>query len=113
MRISRIGPGKPVLSTAVLGKKSTLVGKGELLAATISGIWEVRVRIMRQVVVSRGEDGYWVAQCLSLPGCISQGRTREEAIENIKEAIDGYIAALAEDELPVPREHFDTLVVAV
>jgi predicted RNase H-like HicB family nuclease len=68
---------------------------------------------MRQVVISRGEDGYWVAECPSLPGCISQGRTREDAIENIKEAIDGYIAALAEDELPVPEDHFDTFVVAV
>ena len=68
---------------------------------------------MRQVVISRGEDGYWVAECPSLPGCISQGRTREDAIENIKEAIEGYIAALEEDGLPVPEDHFDTLVVAV
>ena len=68
---------------------------------------------MRQVVISRGEDGYWVAECPSLPGCLSQGRTREDAIENIKEAIEGYVAALEEDGLPVPKEHFDTLLVAV
>jgi len=42
----------------------------------------------------------------SLPGCISQGKTREEAITNIKEAIDGYIAALLEDSLRIPEEHF-------
>ena len=47
---------------------------------------------MRQVVVYPGEDGYWVAECPSLPGCISQGRTKQEAIVNIKEAIEGYIA---------------------
>jgi len=55
---------------------------------------------MRQVIIYRGEDGFWVAECPSLPGCISQGKSREEAIENIREAIEGYIAAL-EDGLPV------------
>jgi predicted RNase H-like HicB family nuclease len=68
---------------------------------------------MRQVVISRGEDNYWVAECPSLPGCISQGRTKEEAIANIKEAIEGYIAALEEDGLAVPADRFDTLLVAV
>ncbi|MCC6487501.1 MAG: type II toxin-antitoxin system HicB family antitoxin [Candidatus Hydrogenedentes bacterium] len=68
---------------------------------------------MRQVVVYPGEDGFWVAECPSLPGCISQGNTREEALINIKEAIDGYIEALQEDHLPVPQERFETLVVVV
>jgi predicted RNase H-like HicB family nuclease len=68
---------------------------------------------MRQVVIYRGEDGYWVAECPSLPGCVSQGKTKEEATQNIKEAIRGYIAALEEDGLPVPEEHFEVLVVAV
>ena len=49
---------------------------------------------MRQVIIYPGEDGYWVVECPSLPGCISQGKTREEAIENIKEAIEGYVEAL-------------------
>lgn len=68
---------------------------------------------MRQVIIYSGEDGYFVAECPSLPGCISQGKTREEAIANIKEAINGYIAALKEDDLPVPDEKFDAMVVAV
>jgi len=68
---------------------------------------------MRQVIIYPGEDGYWVAECPSLPGCISQGKTIEEAIVNIKEAIQGYIATLEEDHLPVPPERFETLVVAV
>lgn len=68
---------------------------------------------MRQVVISHGQDGYWVAECPSLPGCISQGQTREDAVRNIKEAIEGYIAALEDDGLPVPDDHLDTLVVAV
>ena len=68
---------------------------------------------MRQVVIYPGEDGYWVAEVPTLPGCISQGKTREEAVKNIREAIRGYTAALEEDHLPVPAEHFDALVVAV
>ncbi len=68
---------------------------------------------MRQVVVYPGEDGYWVSECLSLPGCVSQGKTKEEAIQNIREAIDGYIAALEEDGLPIPEEHFEVLVVTI
>ena len=68
---------------------------------------------MRQVIIFPGEDGYWVAECPSLPGCISQGATKQDAIANIKEAIQGYIAALEQDNLPVPEERFETLVVAV
>jgi predicted RNase H-like HicB family nuclease len=68
---------------------------------------------MRQVVIYPGEGDYWVAECPSLPGCVSQGKTREEATQNIKEAIQGYVAALEEDGLPVPEERFEVLVVAV
>ena len=68
---------------------------------------------MRQVIIYPGEDGFWIAECPSLPGCITQGKTKEEAIANIKEAIQGYIAALQEDNLPVPEDHFDALMVAV
>jgi len=68
---------------------------------------------MREVVMYLGEDNYWVAEVPSLPGCISQGRTKEEAINNIKEAISCYIHALEEDHLSVPEEHFDVMVVAV
>jgi predicted RNase H-like HicB family nuclease len=68
---------------------------------------------MRQVIIYPGEDGYWVAECPSLPGCVSQGKTKEEVIANIKEAIRGYIAALQEDDLDVPEERFEALLVAV
>ncbi len=59
---------------------------------------------MRQVLVYPGEDGYWIAECPSLSGCISQGRTKQETVDNIKEAIAGYVAALEADGLPVPEE---------
>ena len=68
---------------------------------------------MRQVLIYPGEDGYWVAECPSLPGCVSQGRTREEAMTNIREAIEGYVLVLKEDGLPVPQEKFEALIVAV
>jgi predicted RNase H-like HicB family nuclease len=70
-------------------------------------------KTMRQIVVYPGEDGYWVSECPSLPGCISQGKTREEAVANMKEAIRGYIAALEEDHLAVPPDRFEALLVAV
>jgi len=68
---------------------------------------------MRQVVIYRGDDDFWIAECPSLPGCVSQGKTREEAAQNVKEAIQGYITVLQEDGLPVPEERFEVLVVAV
>jgi len=68
---------------------------------------------MRQVILYPGEAGYWVAECPSLPGCVSQGPTREEAIANVREAIEGYILALREDGLPVPEERFEAIVLAV
>lgn len=68
---------------------------------------------MRQVILYPGEDGYYVVEVPSLPGCVSQGNTKEEALANIKEAIQGYIAALEEDNLPVPEERFEALLLAV
>ena len=43
------------------------------------------------VVLTRGEDGWLVAECPILPGCISQGRTRDEALANIREAIEAWL----------------------
>jgi predicted RNase H-like HicB family nuclease len=60
--------------------------------------------MMRQVLLYPGEDGYWVVECPSLPGCISQGRSREEAVKNIREAIDLYIEALVIDHLMIPTD---------
>lgn len=68
---------------------------------------------MRQVIVYPGEDGYYVVECPSLPGCVSQGLTKEQAIENIKEAIQAYILALQDQGLSVPVEKFDSMLVAV
>ena len=68
---------------------------------------------MRQIILYKGEDGFWVVECPSLPGCISQGKTREEAIANIREAIAGYILVMQEDGLPVPEDHLDRMLIAI
>ena len=68
---------------------------------------------MRQVVIYPGEDGHWVAECPSLPGYMSQGKTQEEAIANIRQAIQAYIFPLEKGNLAVPEQRFETLVVAV
>ena len=59
---------------------------------------------MRRLNVRHSEDGYWLVECPSLPGCISQGETKEEAEENIREAIDLYIEVLEDQGLPVPED---------
>lgn len=60
--------------------------------------------ITRQVVIHPDEDGgYWV-EVPSLPGCISEGDTVKEALENIKDAIQGYIASLQKHGEPIPDE---------
>lgn len=49
------------------------------------------------------EDGGFVVHCPALPGCYSQGDTKKEAVENIREAIEAYIESLKKDKLPVPK----------
>ena len=68
---------------------------------------------MRAVVLHRGEDGYWVVECPSLPGCISQGETKADAIANIKEAIEGWIETAKAQGQPIADEDFETQVVCV
>jgi len=65
---------------------------------------------MRQIVLYPDEDGVWCAQCPSLPGCYSDGKTKEEAITNIREAIQLYIEELVEHHEPIPQENFQTLI---
>ncbi len=50
----------------------------------------------REVVLNLDEDGVWIAECPSIPGCISQGRTRDEALANIHEAIAACLEVRAE-----------------
>ena len=55
-----------------------------------------------RVLIEQDEDGVFVAECPSLPGCVSQGKTRKEAIENIQDAIHGYLESLEKHNEPIP-----------
>jgi predicted RNase H-like HicB family nuclease len=54
-----------------------------------------------RVTIEPDEDGVFVAQCPSLPGCISQGKTRDEAMINIRDAIQGYLESLKKHGEPI------------
>ncbi len=61
------------------------------------------IKYMRyRVLITQDEDGFYVAECPTLPGCISQGKTRKEAISNIQEAMEGYLESLSKHHEPIP-----------
>ena len=67
-----------------------------------------------KVVIQQDEDNWYIATIPSLPGCISQGKTEEEALENIREAIELHISCLAEDGVPLRRdENIKEILLAV
>lgn len=55
-----------------------------------------------RVLIEPDEDGVFVAEVPSLPGCVSQGKNRDEALINVREAIELYLESLAEHDEPVP-----------
>ena len=55
-----------------------------------------------RILIEQDEDGFFVTECPSLPGCISQGQSRAEALDNIQDAIKGYIESLRKHDEPVP-----------
>lgn len=69
---------------------------------------------MRQVVLYPDrEDGGWVAEVPSLPGCITQGETREATLENVRDAIETWIEGAKTVGLEVPEESFEVEVCVV
>jgi predicted RNase H-like HicB family nuclease len=63
----------------------------------------MKVTIMQyRIFIEHDEDGVFVAECPSLPGCISQGKTRSEALQNIQDAIKGYLESLRKHNEPIP-----------
>ena len=56
------------------------------------------------VTIDRDEDGIWIIECPSIPGCVSQGDTKEEALANIREAIALCLEVRAEQGLPLSIE---------
>jgi predicted RNase H-like HicB family nuclease len=68
---------------------------------------------MRQVVLHPDEEAGWIAEVPSLPGCVSQGETREQALSNIRQAIDQWIDAAAALHRQVPPETFEVQVCVI
>ena len=56
------------------------------------------------VTIDRDEDGVWIVECPSIPGCVSQGATKDEALVNIREAITLCMEVRAEQGLPLTIE---------
>ena len=55
-----------------------------------------------RTLIEKDEDGFFIVTCPSLPGCISQGKTRREALKNIEDAVQGYILSLKKHNEPIP-----------
>src|SRR6266404_6034996 len=63
-----------------------------------------RLTMRFNVTLDRDEDGVWIAECPSIPGCVSQGKTKQEAVESIKEAIALCLEVRADKGLPLTIE---------
>lgn len=63
-----------------------------------------------RVLIEQDEDGVFVANCPTLPGCVSQGATRAEAVTNIKDAIAGYVASLEKHGEAIPPSIWEETV---
>jgi predicted RNase H-like HicB family nuclease len=66
-----------------------------------------------RVLIEQDEDGVFVAEVPALPGCISEGHTRGEAVDNVKEAIAAYLESLEAHNEPVPPAITEELVEVV
>ncbi len=58
--------------------------------------------MLYRILIEQDEDGVFVAECPTLPGCLSQGKTRKEALKNIQDAIIGYLKSLKKHHEPIP-----------
>ena len=63
-----------------------------------------------RVIITQDGDGIFVVEVPSLPGCVSQGKTRKEALSNIKDAISGYLFSLKKHNEPIPPSIEEELV---
>ena len=66
--------------------------------------------IKYRLIIGQDEDGIFVVECPALPGCISQGKTRNEALSNIADAIEGYLESLRKNGDPVPPPITEELI---
>ena len=93
----------------------SLQGRHALKVAVSWASSQRRRSLMKfRIIVEPDEDGVFVATVPSLPGCVSQGTTRDEALRNVREAIEGYVESLRERNEPIPPSiHEEVIDVAV
>ena len=108
--IQAIRPIRPIptMWLPVFGWRGRWSETADFPRALIKG----RVADMRFVTtLDRDEDGVWVAECPSIPGCVSQGETREQALSNIRDAIAACLAVRAQRGMPLTIETQEVEVV--
>ena len=66
-----------------------------------------------RVLIEQDEDGVFVAEVPSLPGCLSQGQTRADALKNVQEAIEVYLESLKAHDEPIPPSITEEVVEVV
>ncbi|GBD92184.1 hypothetical protein BMS3Abin04_02919 [bacterium BMS3Abin04] len=66
-----------------------------------------------RIIIELDEDGIFVAECPTLPGCVSQGKTRQEAVNNIRDAIHGYLVSLKKHNDYIPPSIEEEIVEVV
>ena len=70
--------------------------------------------MLYRVLIEQDEDGAFVAECPALPGCISEGATRAQAVANIRDAMKGYLESLRAHNEPIPPSiHEETVEVGL
>ncbi len=63
-----------------------------------------------KITIEQNEDRIFVAECSNLPGCISEGKTRAEAIKNLKDAAKGYVESLRKHNEPIPPPIYEDII---
>lgn len=84
------------------GLKLNLKAYGNIWMRSSRTVKDKVVPLRYRVTIEQDEDGMFVAECPSLPGCVSQGASRDEALDNIKDAISGYLKSLEQHDEPIP-----------
>jgi len=92
----------------VTGNENVIVNEEEPGTGTSTGMGMVEGKeklVMNfHVTIDRDEDGMWIVECPAIPGCVSQGKTKEEALNNIKDAIQSCLEVRGERGLPMTIE---------
>jgi predicted RNase H-like HicB family nuclease len=68
---------------------------------------------MRQVIVYKTQHNDWVAECPSLPGCVTRAETKPEAVDAIRQAVQEYIQELKQQQAPIPEDDFEASIIYV